>query len=198
MAKKNGNGEGNIRQRKDGRYEARYCVEMPEGLKRRSVYGTTRKEVAEKLAEKLANKGDEPTRLALTGITVQEFFGEYEEAIRDSIKRRSFETSRDYSKRARKSPLKIAPNMGNPTPSAMANPPPKTPSRDHQMPKPTAPKTTNRITLSALMVSCLSALITAPVRAVQTHAPLLGRWRIPPAPKPLLSASEPHLRTDLL
>lgn len=93
---KNGNGEGNIRQRRDGRYEARYCVETPEGPKRRSIYGTTRKEVADKLAVKLANKEDEAKQPApAKNITVRAFFGEYLEAIRDSIKRRSYETSRD-------------------------------------------------------------------------------------------------------
>ena len=94
MAKK-GNGEGNIRQRKDGRYEARYCADTPEGLKRRSVYGKTRKEVADKLAEKLSKKDDEPTRPVQKGTTVQEFFVEYEETIRHTIKRRSYQTSRD-------------------------------------------------------------------------------------------------------
>jgi integrase len=59
---KNGNGEGNIRQRPDGRWEARNCVETPEGLKRRSVYGKTRKEAAEKLAAKIANKDTDRSR----------------------------------------------------------------------------------------------------------------------------------------
>jgi hypothetical protein len=76
---KNGNGEGNIRQRKDGRYEGRYCVDTPEGLRRRSIYGKTRKEVADKLAEKLANRVNEPTQPVQTSITVREFFTEYEE-----------------------------------------------------------------------------------------------------------------------
>ena len=90
MAKK-GNGEGNIRQRRDGRYGARYCVPTPEGLKRQSVYGKTMKEVA----EKLANKGDDSTQPVRTNTTVREFFAEYEEAIRDGIKRRSYQTTHD-------------------------------------------------------------------------------------------------------
>lgn len=45
VAKKNGNGEGSRpRQRADGPWEARYCIETPDVLKRRSVYGKTRKE----------------------------------------------------------------------------------------------------------------------------------------------------------
>lgn len=56
MAKKNANGEGNIRQRPDGMWEAR--VSLPDG-KRKSVYGKTRKEVHEKLTEVtgLRNRG---------------------------------------------------------------------------------------------------------------------------------------------
>ena len=91
---KNGNGEGNIRQRPDGRWEARYCVETPAGLKRRSVYGKTRKEAAEKLAAKIANKDTEPVqKVTQTSITVRNFFAEYLAALKDTIKRRSYETS---------------------------------------------------------------------------------------------------------
>src|SRR4028118_96348 len=93
---KNGNGEGNIRQRPDGRWEARYCVETPQGLKRRSVYGKTRKEVAEKLAVKLVNKDTEPVQeVEQTTIKARDFFAEYLAAMKDTIKRRSYETSND-------------------------------------------------------------------------------------------------------
>jgi integrase len=93
---KNGNGEGNIRQRPDGRWEARYCVETPEGPKRRSVYGKIRKEVAEKLAVKLANKDTEPVqKVEQTTVTARDFFAEYLAAMKDNIKRRSYETSND-------------------------------------------------------------------------------------------------------
>lgn len=53
MAKKRGQGEGNIRQRTDGTWEARYTVGVDENgkQKRKSIYGKTRKEVAEKLAK---------------------------------------------------------------------------------------------------------------------------------------------------
>jgi integrase len=103
---KNGNGEGNIRLRKDGRYEARYCVDTPEGLKRRSIYGKTRKDVADKLTAKLANMEAEPVQTQ-TSMTVRDFFGEYENAIRDTIKRRSYETSRDIIR------LHILPEFGD-------------------------------------------------------------------------------------
>lgn len=95
MAKKNGNGEGSRpRKRPDGRWEARYWVETTTGKKRRSVYGGTRKEAAENLAE--AKKAEDKTPAFVpTGITMSEFFEQYENAVRDTIKRRSFETNHD-------------------------------------------------------------------------------------------------------
>jgi integrase len=50
------NGEGNIYQRKDGLYEARYTVQTETGRKRRSVYAKTRREAAKKLSKALANR----------------------------------------------------------------------------------------------------------------------------------------------
>ena len=54
---KNENDEGTIRERKDGRWEARY---HDANGSRRSVYGKTRKDVAGKLAARIANKKIEP------------------------------------------------------------------------------------------------------------------------------------------
>jgi hypothetical protein len=95
MARKNGNGEGSRpRERADGRWEARYWV----GGKRRSVYGSTRKEAAERLAKAIA-KGEEPRpTLTATNITVREFFAQYDDAVRDTMKRRSLETYRDIAR----------------------------------------------------------------------------------------------------
>ena len=45
MAKKRANGEGSIRQRKDGRWEGLYSINN----KRKSVYGKTQEEVRKKL-----------------------------------------------------------------------------------------------------------------------------------------------------
>lgn len=90
---KNGNGEGNIRQRPDGRWEARY---YDANGKRHSVYGNTRKDVAGKLAAKIANKETEPVPEPTTdNITFRDFFVEYLAAMKDTIKRRSYETSND-------------------------------------------------------------------------------------------------------
>ena len=56
MAKKE-NGAGNIRKRKDGTWEARFCVGIDPGTGksiRKSVYGKTQKEVREKLRKATA------------------------------------------------------------------------------------------------------------------------------------------------
>jgi integrase len=98
VAKKNANGDGTRpRKRPDGRYEARYWAETTTGRKRRSVYGATRKECAEKLAEAAAAREAEPMFVP-ANIKVAEFFGQYEDAVKDTMKRRSFETCRDIAR----------------------------------------------------------------------------------------------------
>src|ERR671917_261612 len=95
VARKNGNGEGSRpRERADGRWEARYWV----GGKRRSVYGSTRKEAADKLAKAIANNEEPRATFAATNITVWEFFAQYDDAVRDTMKRRSLETYRDIAR----------------------------------------------------------------------------------------------------
>jgi len=51
MSKRRGNGEGNVRKRKDGRYEVSVMVGYhPDGRrKRKTLYGKTRREVVDKL-----------------------------------------------------------------------------------------------------------------------------------------------------
>jgi integrase len=95
VASKNGNGEGSRpRERADGRWEARYWA----GGKRRSVYGSTRKEAADKLARAIANNEEPYPTLAAMDITVREFFAQYDDAVRDTMKRRSLETYRDIAR----------------------------------------------------------------------------------------------------
>jgi len=93
VARKRGNGEGDISRRKDGRWEGRYYVEG----KRRCVYGKARKEVAEKLAKAITvqNLG---AAFEPSNITVGEFFAQYEDAVRHTMKRRSFETYLDIAR----------------------------------------------------------------------------------------------------
>lgn len=98
MAKRNANGDGSRpRKRPDGRWEARYWIETTEGRKRRSVYGATRKECANKLAVAKKTKDDAPVFVP-TNITVKEFFEQYEDAVKDTMKRRSFETCQDITR----------------------------------------------------------------------------------------------------
>jgi hypothetical protein len=93
--RKRGNSEGGKpRKPPDGRWEARYTD--ADG-RRKSVYGSARKEVAGKLTRALASK-DEPPTLVPTNITVGEFFDQYEEAVRDIMKRRSLETYQDVAR----------------------------------------------------------------------------------------------------
>ena len=56
MAKRRGNGEGTITRRKDGRWEARYTAQTPNGPKRRVLYGKTRSEVAKKLTKAMSDR----------------------------------------------------------------------------------------------------------------------------------------------
>src|SRR5215211_9006960 len=94
VARKNANGDGSRpRKRPDGRWEARYWSEG----KRLSIYGRTRKEVADKLADALSNKGENPV-FAPTNVTVAEFLVQYEDAVRNTMKRRSFETYQSIAK----------------------------------------------------------------------------------------------------
>lgn len=94
MAKGRGNGEGNIRRRKDGRYEARYTVQTATGAKRRSIYGTDRDEVADALAKALANRADGLVFDA-ENLTVGEYLDRWLcDAAKHSVKRRTFESYR--------------------------------------------------------------------------------------------------------
>jgi integrase len=107
VAKKNPNGTGSRpRKRPDGRYEARYWIDTPDGRKRRSVYGATSKECTDKLADVKKN-ANEPPAFVPTNITVAEFFEQYEDAVRDTMKRRSFETYQDITR------LHLLPALGS-------------------------------------------------------------------------------------
>jgi integrase len=58
VSKKQGNGEGSIHRRKNGGWCAQYVVHTAEGPKRRTIYGKTRQEVANKLAKALSSRED--------------------------------------------------------------------------------------------------------------------------------------------
>lgn len=54
--RRRGHGEGGIHKRRDGRWEARLDWDMDGRVKRRSIYGRTRKEVADKLRQKQSER----------------------------------------------------------------------------------------------------------------------------------------------
>src|SRR5215216_1032257 len=58
VSKKRGNGEGSIHRRKNGGWCAQYVVHTSEGPKRRTLYGKTHQEVANKLAKALSSRED--------------------------------------------------------------------------------------------------------------------------------------------
>ncbi len=83
-----GNGEGSITRRKDGRYMARYTIQTPDGAKRKTIYGRTRAEVAEKLTTAMAERSN---GMALVfdadKLTVAEYLERWlEDSVNGSVK----------------------------------------------------------------------------------------------------------------
>lgn len=91
------NGEGNIRQRKDGSWEARYSIGCDNDGKqiRKSVYGKTRGEVSEKL-KKILYELSIGTYVEPTKITVKQWCNDWlENYKRHEIKPKTFECYRN-------------------------------------------------------------------------------------------------------
>lgn len=91
MTRKRGNGEGSRpRKRSDGRWEARYTVHTSEGPKRKTVYGRTRQEVADKLARALSDRTQGLTFDA-GSLKLSEYLDRWLPDIRDTVRQRSWE-----------------------------------------------------------------------------------------------------------
>jgi integrase len=91
MAKKNGNGEGSRpRKRPDGRWEARYTIHTSKGPKRKTLYGRTRQEVAQKLACALSDCAKGLTFEA-GSLKLDEYLDRWLPDIRDTIRQRTWE-----------------------------------------------------------------------------------------------------------
>ena len=89
---KGANGEGGIRRRKDGRYEARYTVWTATGPKRRAVYGKDYEDAREKLAAAVADR-DKGLIYEAGNVTVAEYLGRWlSDSVRDAVKRRTYES----------------------------------------------------------------------------------------------------------
>ena len=94
MAKRRGNGEGTISRRKDGRWEARYTAQTPNGPKRKVLYGKTREEVAKKLTKAMADR-DGGITFDAENNTVEEFLSNWlNTSVRDNVRPRTFENYR--------------------------------------------------------------------------------------------------------
>jgi integrase len=88
---KRGNGEGSISRRKNGTWRAEYVVYTAEGRKRRTVYGKTRKDVAEKLAKALADRNSGLTFDA-GKLTVGEYLDRWlADSVRNTVRQRTYE-----------------------------------------------------------------------------------------------------------
>ena len=103
---KRGNGEGSITRRKDGLYMARYTVQTPTGPKRKTVYGKTRAEAAERLTRAMA---DRDNGLVFDADNLKA--GQYlERWLRDSVKDTVKQTT--YESYERLMALHLVPTLG--------------------------------------------------------------------------------------
>jgi integrase len=93
MAKRRGNGEGSIRKRKDGRWEARYSVQTADGRKQKTIYGNTRKEVSQRLTEAMAGR-DKGLILDAGKLTVGEHLKQWlVDVVKPSASHRTYSTN---------------------------------------------------------------------------------------------------------
>lgn len=92
MARKAGNGEGNIRRHWDGRWEAR--LTLPDG-RRKSIMGKTRAEVASKLAEARSDR-DKGRLVVPERQTVRQYLETWIEDVRSQIRPSSHRRYSDY------------------------------------------------------------------------------------------------------
>jgi integrase len=91
MTRKRGNGEGSRpRRRPDGRWEARYTIHTSKGPKRKTVYGRTRQEVADKLAHALSDRAQGLTFEA-GSLKLGEYLDRWLPNIRDTVRQRTSE-----------------------------------------------------------------------------------------------------------
>jgi integrase len=91
LSKKRGNGEGSLTKRKDGRWMARYTVHTLKGPKRKVLYGSTRKEAAERLAKALSD-GAAGIVYDDESMTLGEFLDRWlKDCVRGSVRESTFD-----------------------------------------------------------------------------------------------------------
>jgi integrase len=91
MARKRGNNEGSISRRRNGGWMAQYTVYTSDGRKRKTLYGKTRKEVADKLTKSLADLEGGLVYDA-GSLTVGEYLQRWlPDTVRDTVRQRTYE-----------------------------------------------------------------------------------------------------------
>lgn len=92
-AKRNANGEGGVYRRADGRWEGKFFVDTPDGLRKRiSVYGDTERDALNEL-NKLRDQRRRGIPVATTTLTVAEYMSYWLEQIAaPSIRRTTYAT----------------------------------------------------------------------------------------------------------
>jgi integrase len=84
-------GEGTYKKRKDGRWEAQYTIHTLSGTKRKSVYGRTKQEVAEKLRKAIAER-DGGLAFDAENLTLAEYIKRWlADSVHGSVARSTFE-----------------------------------------------------------------------------------------------------------
>jgi len=106
MSKRRGQGEGSVVRRKDGRWEARIDRGFAGGKRQRqSVYGKTRREVANKLAAQLKAQQD-GVMFVPANQSVETYFADWLDAVRPTIRERTHYRYEQYVR------LHIVPTIG--------------------------------------------------------------------------------------
>ncbi len=104
MSKRRNNGEGSICQRKDGRWCGKYAIEG----QRRYIYGTSRKEVAEKLFKAILESKDGFAFDSNGKVLMKDHLkGWLEDSVKGSVSTRTYERREEIIR------LHIVPSLGN-------------------------------------------------------------------------------------
>lgn len=100
MTKRRGHGEGSIFQRQDGRWCAEISVGVVSGkIRRKTIYGKTRKEVAEKLKVALHDQ-QQGINIAVERITVAQFLELWlEQVVKPTNRSRTYDSYRNTVKK---------------------------------------------------------------------------------------------------
>jgi integrase len=107
MTRKRGNNEGSISRRKDdGGWMGRYTLHTTKGSKRRTVYGKTRAEAAERLTKAMADR-DGGLFFDAGSLTVAEYLdGWLRDSVRDTVRASTYERNEQIMR------LHIKPALG--------------------------------------------------------------------------------------